>query len=94
MAISIYQNAVPAEIAFFKFITALGGREATIIIGLGMSLVLVIRRKKLLLFSWAAAILGNSLLNAVLKATFERGRPEFTEPNCPEYDYFGAVYWF
>jgi undecaprenyl-diphosphatase len=45
-----------------------------------VSLVLVIRRKKILLFSWAAAILGNSLLNAVLKATFERGRPEFPDP--------------
>lgn len=80
LASSLYQNASPAEVSFFKAITILAGRTAAIGIGIGVGVVLLVRRKILLLLSWAAAILGNGLLNAILKATFQRSRPEFPDP--------------
>jgi undecaprenyl-diphosphatase len=80
LATSLHENYTPTEVSFFNFITFFGGRTATIFIGVGTAIAFVIRRRRLLLLSWAAALLGNSLLNAVLKAFFQRGRPEFSNP--------------
>jgi undecaprenyl-diphosphatase len=80
LASSLYQNASPGEVSFFRAITILAGRAATIGIGIGIAIVLIVRRKMLLLLSWATAILGNSLLNAILKAAFQRSRPAFPDP--------------
>jgi undecaprenyl-diphosphatase len=80
LATTLYENATPLEITFFGLVTNLAGRMATIVLGLGVGLVLAFRRQWLLLISWGVAILGNSLLNAFLKITFQRLRPEFAEP--------------
>lgn len=80
LANALYQNANALEITLFHLITNLGGRMATIVIGLGVALWLLLRQHKLLLISWAVAIIGNSVLNFVLKFAFQRARPTFDNP--------------
>ncbi len=80
LAQTLYDNVTPVEVKIFQIVTQLGGRLATFVIGIGVGLILIFYRRHLLLLTWAVAILGNSLLNAVLKALFQRKRPEFPNP--------------
>jgi len=84
LAVALHQNTSPAEVEFLRVITAFAGRTATFVIGGGVAVALLIFRKKVLLVSWAVAILGDSLLNAGLKLFFQRARPEFTNPFLTE----------
>jgi undecaprenyl-diphosphatase len=80
LANALHDNSTPIEVSFFSGITSLGGRNISILLGLGVALILAVLHKRLLLLAWVAALIGNSLLNAVLKAFFQRGRPEFNTP--------------
>lgn len=84
LAMALYENVNPIEVALFHGITNLGGRGATIVLGFGVGLWLLIRRHRLLLISWIVAVLGNSALNAALKISFQRARPTFEEPLLTE----------
>jgi undecaprenyl-diphosphatase len=89
LATTLHRNVTPIEIQFFKIVTSLAGRIGSIVIGVGVGLVLLALRRRLLLISWVVAVLGNSLLNAVLKAVFQRMRPEFADPilTAPNYSF-------
>ncbi len=80
LATALYQNTTAPEALLFRVVTNFAGRAATIGVGIGVGLWLVIRKKKLLLASWIVALAGNSLLNGVLKLTFQRARPSFDDP--------------
>lgn len=80
LSVSLYENANPAEVTVFNTITQLAGRGATILVGVVIGIALVIYSRWLFLFGWMAAILGNSILNATLKAIFQRARPQFPNP--------------
>ncbi|MCB0194114.1 MAG: phosphatase PAP2 family protein [Anaerolineae bacterium] len=80
LATALHENANDFQSTLFRVITDFGGRIATIVIGLGVGLWLLLRKHKILLVSWAVAILGSSLLNAVLKLAYQRSRPTFENP--------------
>jgi undecaprenyl-diphosphatase len=80
LATALHENATPAEVAFFKEITKLGKVSVVAAFGLVVSLVLLIRRRWLLLASWVITLVGGTLLNLLLKAHFQRVRPEFANP--------------
>ncbi|MBI3929505.1 MAG: phosphatase PAP2 family protein [Armatimonadetes bacterium] len=56
-------------------LTALGGLEANLALGLTVGILLALRGHRLLLISWTAALLGGNLFNVLLKGLFERPRP-------------------
>jgi membrane-associated phospholipid phosphatase len=80
LATALHENATPAQVAVFKEITKLGNVSVVVVLGLGVSLVLLIRRRWLLLASWVITLAGGTLLNLLLKAHFQRVRPEFADP--------------
>jgi membrane-associated phospholipid phosphatase len=80
LATALHENATPAQVAVFKEITKLGNVSVVATVGLVVSLVLLIRRRWLLLASWVITLVGGTLLNLVLKAHFQRVRPEFADP--------------
>ncbi|HXV43197.1 MAG TPA: phosphatase PAP2 family protein [Anaerolineae bacterium] len=80
LATALHQNATPGQVAVFKEITKLGNVSVIVALGLGVSLVLLIRRCWLLLAAWLITLAGGVLLNLVLKAIFQRVRPEFANP--------------
>jgi undecaprenyl-diphosphatase len=80
LATALHQNATPEQVAVFKEITKLGNASVVVALGLGVSLVLLIRRCWVLLAAWLITLAGGALLNLVLKAIFQRVRPEFANP--------------
>ena len=80
LATALHQNANALTVTLFHLITNLGGLMATIVIGLGVALWLYISQHKRLLISWTVAIIGNSILNMLLKLAFQRARPSFENP--------------
>jgi membrane-associated phospholipid phosphatase len=57
--------------------SAIGGPLAMSLLGIGMSILLAVRRHWLLLEGWAIALLGGELLNYLLKSLVRRDRPEY-----------------
>lgn len=54
----------------------LGGGDSIFVIGLGIALLLALRRRVVLLGGWALALLGAGILDFALKEAFQRPRPE------------------
>lgn len=87
LATELHKNATPNMVATFRIITELGNTPALAVVGVIVGLILILSRRWLLLASWAITLLGGGLLNTILKAFFQRPRPEFTEPLVVE------TYW-
>ena len=68
-------NSSPAVIAFFSAATRLGDGVTIAVIGAGVSVVLVLRRRLIPLYAWILALGGSGLLNLSLKDWFHRDRP-------------------
>jgi undecaprenyl-diphosphatase len=80
LATALHQNTSPDQVATFRVITDLGNGLVLTALGVGVGVVLLIRRHWLLLASWLLTLAGGSLLNILLKAIFQRTRPEFVSP--------------
>lgn len=80
LATALHQNATPGRVAVFKAITDLGNLPVLAAIALGVAVALILHRHWLLLTSWLVTLAGGGLLNAVLKAIFQRTRPELANP--------------
>jgi undecaprenyl-diphosphatase len=65
----------PAVLAFFSAATRLGDGATIAVIGAGVGLALVLKRRFAPLYAWVLALAGSGLLNVTLKAWFERDRP-------------------
>jgi len=61
---------------FWAVISSLGAGPTLTILGLGVALLLTIRRRWVVLGGWAAAVLGSGLLDGALKLAIRRPRPE------------------
>lgn len=61
---------------FWAVISSLGAGLTLSILGLGVALLLVLRRRWVVLGGWAAAVLGSGLLDGALKLAIRRPRPE------------------
>lgn len=84
LAVALHKNAIPGEVAFFNLITNFGGRIATFGLGFAVGIILLIRRHYVLLIGWIVALAGGGIINAILKAYFQRPRPEFDNPFITE----------
>lgn len=74
----------PAEEMIFRTTTQLAGREASILMGVGLTLLFWWRGHRRLLTLWVAGLVGNSIIVQVLKQYYERPRPDFTTPFLTE----------
>ncbi len=78
--LAVYQwfqdNATINGYRTWSLISQLGGGESIFWIGVGVAIILAVRRRRLVLGGWATALLGGGLLDIGLKAVFQRPRPE------------------
>jgi undecaprenyl-diphosphatase len=77
---ALHRNATLDRVAAFKVITDLGNIPVLAALGLGVAAALILHRHWLLLTSWLVTLAGGGLLNLVLKAIFQRSRPELANP--------------
>lgn len=80
LAEALHQNASPLEARIFRVFTRLADTPVLVVIGVAVGLALALHRRWLLLASWAVTVPGSGLANMLLKAIFQRPRPEFETP--------------
>lgn len=61
---------------FWAVISSLGAGLALSILGVGVGVLLALRRRWVVLAGWAAAVLGSGVLDGALKIAIRRPRPE------------------
>lgn len=76
---ALHASADPRTIAFFRLFTYLGS-EGVVVAGGVVTVVLLLKRERLLAIGWALSLIGGALLNAALKSVFTRPRPAFADP--------------
>jgi undecaprenyl-diphosphatase len=79
LANELHAVAFPGTTRFFELITLLGF-QAIWVIGGGVGLYFVWKRKWLRLGVWVAALVGGEILDLLLKTWFARPRPQFADP--------------
>ena len=72
----LHAHASPTGLAIARAISAVGSPAAIAVLGLGVAVVLAVRRQGLFLEAWVLAFLGGGLLNQALKRAIQRPRPE------------------
>jgi undecaprenyl-diphosphatase len=72
---SVGQQASPATLQAFAWLTHFGDTATLTVLGISLGLALALRGERGLALAWVVAIAGNSLLNVTLKGIFERVRP-------------------
>jgi undecaprenyl-diphosphatase len=70
-------HATPAGYTIFNVITQLGSAGTMWAVGLAVAVVLAVRRQRIVLVGWVAALGGGGLLNALLKHVIQRPRPPY-----------------
>ena len=80
LAAALHQQASPLEVQIFRVVTKFADTPTLVVIDLVVGLALGLRRRWLLMGSWAITVIGGALLNTLLKAIFQRPRPEFETP--------------
>ena len=76
-AMSLKQNVTIDHVGIFQAITWFSDYRTLVCLGLVVSLTLLNSRLWSLLVGWVVALTGSGLLSAMLKALFQRVRPEF-----------------
>lgn len=74
----LHGNAVATTL--FRAVTLLGSTVVAILVATAFGLFLLWKRRFAWVITFAAAVLGGSLLNRVLKYFFQRPRPHFDDP--------------
>ncbi len=87
VANTLHDLALPALTTFFLFVTALGSLETIALLGVVGAVVFGVRRQRLHLATWFAALVGSAALNQLLKTLFARPRPYFEHPLVLETSY-------
>jgi membrane-associated phospholipid phosphatase len=80
LAEALHRDATPAGVRVFALLTALGTGPAVAVVGLLVALALLERGRRLACLTWVVALAGSGLLNAALKAFYQRARPTFENP--------------
>jgi undecaprenyl-diphosphatase len=79
VAHELHAAAQPATTSFFVLITEMGA-QVLLVVGVGVGMYFVLRRRWLRLGVWVAALAGGQALNTLLKAWIARPRPTFADP--------------
>ena len=72
---AVRQNTAPLTLQAFALVSKFGDTATLIMLGMAVSLWLALVNRLWLVLPWLAALLGNWLLNGILKNIFERARP-------------------
>jgi len=80
IANEFHRHATPAGVATAKGLSFLGSPGFVAAWGLGLVIVLLVRRRPLLAGMWIAAVAGGGLLDLALKRVFHRTRPTWDVP--------------
>jgi membrane protein DedA with SNARE-associated domain/membrane-associated phospholipid phosphatase len=80
IANAFYRHATPTGVAIAKGLSFLGSPAFVAAWGLGLIIVLLVRRRPLLAGGWVAAVAGGGLLDLALKRVFHRTRPTWDLP--------------
>lgn len=70
-----HREESPLLLGAFRLITRLGNAQFLALLGVLVSLVLLLRRRRSLALVWLLALVTVGLLNSLLKETFDRPRP-------------------
>ena len=84
IATTLHNGATATGIRIFTAITALGNQPSLTALAIGITVVLLLLRRRLLALGTALTAVGGGLLNAALKAGFHRTRPVFANPYVVE----------
>lgn len=79
LATALHQAWSPGTLGLLGLVTTLGSGPALSTIGVGVTLILALRRRTSLVSGWVLALVGAGLLNLALKAIFQRLRPEYAD---------------
>lgn len=74
-SLALRQSVSRSSLQVFAWLTQLGDAATLIALGIAVGLMLVLRNKRWLALGWSLALLGNAVLNPLLKQVFERVRP-------------------
>ncbi len=77
---ALHQAASPFGVKLMEILTDFGGDIGVPILGVGVAIVLVRQRRRLLLTGWVVALVGVAVMNQALKGVFARARPVFEHP--------------
>jgi len=72
---------------FWSVVSSFGAGLTLTVLGVGVALLLGLRRRWVVLGGWAAAVIGGGVLDGVLKLVFRRQRPETAM------DFLGRMSW-
>ncbi len=79
LANELHGQATPETIIFYRVLSMIGMQGLLVIGGL-TALYFVLKKQRLSLLVWLAALIGGFLLNTLFKALFARARPVFADP--------------
>ncbi|MDQ6887284.1 MAG: bifunctional DedA family/phosphatase PAP2 family protein [Gemmatimonadota bacterium] len=78
LAARLHEHATPVGIALWTTISAFGSIPAMSAIGVGVSLILMLRGQRLPAVGWVVGLAGGGLLDTLIKKLVHRPRPEWT----------------
>ncbi len=80
VASQITRQVAPAEIGVFGAITSLGSVKAMVTVVAGVTLLLLLRGRRLVAIGWVVTVVGGKLIDVTLKAIVQRPRPQHLFP--------------
>lgn len=86
LANELHAEATSTSTSIYIFISWMGS-QGVVVIGLLVSIYLMLRRRWLDFTFWLIALVGGSVLNAIMKAIVARPRPVFVDPIVLEQNY-------
>jgi len=87
VANTLHYLATPTLTTFFLVFTVAGSVEALASLGLVVTAIYALQRRRLHMVTWLAALAGGVVLSKLLKPLFARSRPSFADPLLVESSY-------
>ena len=85
--VAAHSSLGDSELTFFHVVTQMAGRAASIILGVGVGLLLLLSKDRRMLRLWVVGLVGNSIIIQILKQFYQRPRPELTNPFLTEQNF-------
>src|SRR5690242_1938129 len=80
LAVTVHQAMTPFDVAAARVVSTFGSAPVMSVLGIGVAVVLAMRRRILLCTGWIVALVGSAVLTGVLQLLVQRQRPDFATP--------------
>jgi membrane-associated phospholipid phosphatase len=80
LSAGLHEHSTLHAVGIFRLVTDLGNASTLAAIGILVVIALIVSRHWQLLCVWAIALLGVGFINEILKNTFQRVRPQLSNP--------------